>query len=309
MTQHCGLYKLKIAYTVYNCHETLHICILLIFTESSCKGDVQKAEGGLKIEPISINRKRDTSGGTATATEDKRTAKADTALVSVEPNKRPRQKTKKKMSSESSKVKLPMCGPPKQESAVQYIVVQPANPDKMYFTNVQTNRRVGDALHITPIKPTEPKPKARVPLQPQKKSSDPLKLEYLDSCIRRKKTFIIPPSLSPSNSSCNYQGKKKSRFDNYILQGIPVPTSTKGPLSTKPKGVGVDPTGATINIFRPRTKCSSRKEATTPLAYSRQQRPSVNLNGRLPRVNTPVNPSRRSSNGDNFLVNMLNNLG
>ena len=94
----------------------------------------------------------------------------------------------------------------------------------------------------------------------------------------------MPPSLSPSNSSSSYQGKIKSRFDNYILQGIPVPTSNKGPFSTKPKGVGVDPTGATINIFRPRTKCPSRKEAATLLAYLS---PSVNLNGR---VNTPVNP-------------------
>ena len=228
----------------------------------------------------------------------------------MEFNKRPRQKAKKKITSESSKVKLPMCGPPKQESAVQYIVVQPANPDRVFFTKAQTNRRVSDALHITPIKPIEPKPKPKIPSQPQKKLSDPLKLDYLDSCIKRKKTFIIPPSLSPSNSSSSsYQGKIKSRFDNYILQGIPVPTSNKGPFSTKPKGVGVDPTGATINIFRPRTKCSSRKEAATPLAYSRQQRPSVNLNGKLPRVNTPVNPPRRSSNDDNFLVNMLNNLG
>ena len=91
-----------------------------------------------------------------------------------------------------------MCRPPKQESAVQYIVVQPANPDKVYFTNAQTNRRVGDALHITPIKPIEPKPKPKVPSQPQKKLSDPLKLDYLDSCIKQKKTFIIPPSLSPT---------------------------------------------------------------------------------------------------------------
>lgn len=255
---------------------------------------------------MNIDKKREIRAGTATVTEDKRSAKADTTLVSVEANKRPRQKVKKKITSESQ-VKLPVCGPPRQESTVQYIMVQPANPDKMYFSTAQTNRRVGDALHITPIKPTEPNFKPRIPLQPHKKSSDPLKLEQLDSCIRRKKTFIIPPSLSPSSSS--YQSKKKNRFDNYILQGIPVPTSNKGPLSTKPKGVGLDPTGAPINFFRPKTKGSSRKQVTTPLTYSRQQRASVTLNERLPRVNTPVNPSRRSSNDDNFLVNMLNNLG
>ena len=252
-------------------------------------------------------KRRETCTNTTTGTEGKRSAKADATLVGVELNKRPRQKAKKKMTSES-KVKLPVCGPPKQESKVQYIMVQPANPNNMHFNNAHTNRRVGDALHITPIKPTEPKPKPRVPLQPQKKAYDPLKLNYVDSGIRRKKTFIIPPTLSPSSSS-NYQNKKKNRFDNYILQGIPVPTSNKGPLSTKPKGVGIDPCGAPINFFRPKTKSSTRKQITTPAAYSRQQRPSVTLNERLPRVNTPVTPLRRSSNDDNFLINMLNNLG
>ena len=254
------------------------------------------------IEPMNL-KQRDTHTGA----EDKRSTKAETTLVGVEINKRPRQKAKKKMTSES-KVKLPVCGPAKQESKVQYIMVQPANPNNTHFNNARPNRRVGDALHITPIKPAEPKPKPRAPpLQPQKKSCDPLKLNYVDSSIKRKKTFIIPPTLSPSSSS--YQNKNKNRFDNYILQGIPVPTSNKGPLSTKPKGVGIDPCGAPINFFRPKTKSSARKQITTPATYSRQQRPSVTLNGRLPRVNTPVTPLRRSSNDDNFLVNMLNNLG
>lgn len=268
------------------------------------KGGVQPAEGGLSIEPINMRQRE-----TCTVTEDKRSTKGDINLVSMEVNKRPRQKVKKKISVESkeSKVKLPVCGLPKEESKVNYIMVQPANPNKTYFNPAQANRRVGDALHITSIKPTEPKIKPKIPLQPQKKASDPVKLDPLESCIMRKKTFIIPPSLSPSNSS-SYQSKKRNRFDDYILQGIPVPTSNKGPLYTKPKGVGIDPSGAPINFFRPKTKSSARKHVTTPLAYSRQQRLSLTLNERLPRVNTPVNPQRPPSN-DNFLINMLNNLG
>lgn len=277
--------------------------VLTVYIENSYKGEAQIAEGGLRIEPVNA-KKRETCAGNGTIMDDKRPAKADTTLVGVEVTKRSRPKGKKKITSES-KVKLPVCGPPRQDSKVQYIMVQPANPNNMHFTTA--TKRVGDALHITPIKPTEPKVKPRMSLQPQRKASDPLKLDHLDSCIRRKKTFIIPPSLSPSNSSC-YQSKKKGRFDNYILQGIPVPTSNKGPLSTKPKGVGIDPAGAPINIFRPKTKCSPRKQVNTPLAYSR--RPSVTLNERLPRVNTPVTtPLRRASNEDNFLINLLNNLG
>ena len=282
--------------------------INILSVESFSKGDAKPTEGRLMIKPMKI-KQREASVDIVTVIEDKRSAKADTTLMSVELNRHPRQKAKKKLTSES-KVKLPVCGPPKQESKVQYIMVKPANPNNMHFNNAHTNRRVGDALHITPIKPTEPKLKPRVPLQPQKKACDPLKFDHLDSGIRRKKTFIIPPTLSPSgSSSSSYQNKNKSRFDNYILQGIPVPTSNKGPLSTKPKGVGIDPRGAPINFFRPKTKSSSRKQATTPMAYSRQQRPSVTWNERLPRVNTPVTPLRRSSNDDNFFVNMLNNLG
>ena len=279
--------------------------IFIYSAESSSKGEAKPADGRLMIGPAKL-KQRETCTNNGGDAGEKRSAKADATLKSVQPNKRPRQKTKKKMTSES-KVKLPVCGPPKQESKVHYIMVQPANPNNVYLNNPHTNRRVGDALHITPIKPTEPKLKPRVPLQPQKKGSDPLKLDHLDSGIKRKKTFIIPPTLSPSNSS-SYQGKK-NRFDNYILQGIPVPTSNKGPLSTKPKGVGIDPCGAPINFFRPKTKSSSRKQITTPLGYSRQQRPSVTLNERLPKVNTPATPLRRSSNDDNFLLNMLNNLG
>ena len=282
------------------------IHILICSTESSSKGEAKPAKGRLMIEPAKP-KQRESCTDNGGDTGDKQSAKADTTLLTVQPNKRPRQKTKKKMTSESQ-VKLPVCGPPKQESKVHYIIVQPANPNNLHLSNAHTSRRVGDALHITPIKPTEPKLKQRVPLQPQKKGFDPLKLNYLDSGIKRKKTFIIPPTLSPSSSS-GYQSKNKNRFDNYILQGIPVPTSNKGPLSTKPKGVGIDPCGAPINFFRPKTKSSTRKQITTPLAYSRQRRPSITLNERLPKVNTPATPFRRSSNDDNFLLNMLNNLG
>ena len=261
---------------------------------------MQPAQGGLKIQPMNINKKGEKCAGKAA--EEKKSTKADAALVGVEVNKRPRQKAKRKTTAESV-IKLPVCGPPKQESTVQHIMVQPIDPDKMQSNFAQiTSKRVGDALHITPIKRTEPKLK-----QAQRKGSDLLKLDYLDSSIRRKKTFVLPPSFSPSDSS-SYLHRNKSRFDNYILQGVPVPTSNKGALSTKPKGVGIDPNGAPINVFRPKTKSSSRKQATTPLAYSRQQCPPVTMNQRFPRVNTPVNP-RRSSNNGNFLMNMLNDLG
>ena len=276
---------------------TLNTCVHLS-VESFCKGDIKPAKGGLMIEPMNF-KQRGACTNITTFTEDNKSTKADTTLVSMDAHKRPRQKAKKKVSSES-KVKLPACGPPKQESTIQHITVKPANPNKIYFN---ANKRVGDALHIMPIKPAEPKTKPKAPLQPQIKAS---KLDPLESCIMRKKTFIIPPSLSPSNSG-NYQNKM-TRFDNYILQGIPVPTSNKGPLSTKPKGAGIDPSGAPIHIFRPKTRSSTRKHVTTPLNYSRQQRPPANLNQRLPRVTTPADLLNGTSN-DNFLVNMLNNLG
>ena len=270
--------------------------------ESSYKGDVKPAEGGFLMEPINMKQK-ETSTGNSTVTEGKKSARPDTTLVSVEMTKHSRQKAKKRITTES-KVKLPVCRPPKQESQVNYIMVQPANPNKIYFNTTQTGRRVGDALHITPIKPAEPKKKLKIPLR---KASDPVKLDPLESCIVRKKTFIFPHSLSPSNSG-SYQSKNRNRFDNYILQGIPVPTSNKGPLSTKPKGAGIDLSGAPVNIFRPKTKGSSRKHVNTPVAYTRPHHPAT-LNDKLPRVTTPINPLRGGAPNDNFLVNMLNNLG
>lgn len=267
--------------------------------ESSYKGDIKPAEGGFLIEPINMKQREMCTG---TVTEDKKLAKPDTTLVSVETSKHPRQKAKKKITSES-KVKLPVCGPPKQESQVRYIVVQPANPNKTYLNTTQTNRRVGDALHITPIKPADQKKKLKIP---PKKAPDPVKLDPLESCIVRKKTFILPPSLSSSNSG-SYQSKNRNKFDNYILQGIPVPTSTKNPLSTKPKGVRIGLSGAPVNIFQPKSKSSSRKHVTTPIGYSRPHHPAT-LNDKFPRVTTPINPLRGAPN-DNFLVNMLNNLG
>ena len=211
---------------------------------------------------------------------------------------------KKKIGSSSSKVKLPACVPP-QVPKVQYITVQPAKPNKTCL-NVSPHKKKGvnDILQITPVKPSEPRQKLKAS---PKKVADATKLEPLEeSCIMRKKTFVVPPTLSTSGNSSSYCSKKADPFDKYILQGIPVPTSNKGPTSLKARGTGIDPSGAPINLFRPKTKSSLKRPVITPFTYTK---PRSTPNNRMPAIvkATTINPL--GSTKDKFILNMLNNFG
>lgn len=208
---------------------------------------------------------------------------------------------KKKMRS-SSKIKLPACAPP-QTPKVQYITVQPAKPNKTCLNSSHKKKGVNDILQITPVKPSEPGQKLKAsPI----KVADATKLEPLaESCIMRKKTFVIPPTLSPSGNSSSYHSKKADPFDQYILQGIPVPTSNKGPTSVKARVAGIDPSGAPINLFQPKTKPSLKRPVITPFTYTKPQ-----PNNRMPAIvkTTTINHHGKNTKDNNFILNMLNNF-
>jgi len=209
---------------------------------------------------------------------------------------------KKKMGS-SSKIKLPACVPP-QVPKVQYVVVEPAKPKKScLYSSPHKKKGVNDILQIKSVKPSEPRQKQKAS---PKKVADANKLEPLEeSWIMRKKTFVIPPTLSPSGNSSSYHTKKPDPFDKYILQGIPVPTSNKGLTSVKARGAGIDPSGAPINLFRPMTKPSSKRPVITPFTYTKPQ-----PNNRMPAIvkTTTVNPLGNTKDNNNFILNMLNNF-
>lgn len=218
---------------------------------------------------------------------------------------RPKHKShkKKKMGLSSSKVKLPACVPP-QVPKVQYIMVQPAKPDKTCLNTSPKKKGVNDILQIMPVKPSEPRQKVKAS---PKKVADVTKLEPLkESCIMRKKTFVIPPTLSSSGNSSSYCRKKADPFDKYILQGIPVPTSNKGPTPVKARGTRIDSSGAPINLFRPKTKLSLKRPVITPFTYTK---PRPTPNNQIPTIVKTTTINLLGSRKDNgFLLNMLNNF-
>ena len=210
-------------------------------------------------------------------------------------------KHKSQRKKKISQIKLPACAP-LQTPEVQHITVQPAKPNKTCLNSSHKKKEVNDILQITPVKPFEPRQK---PKASPKKVADATKLEPLaESCIMRKKTFVIPPTLSPSGNSSSYHSKKAGPFNQYILQGIPVPTSNKGPTSVKARGAGINPSGGPINLFQPKTKPSLKRPVITPFTYTKPQ-----PNNRMPTIlNTTTINHLGNTKDKNFILNMLNNF-